>query len=394
LKPLTTVDERLLCGREQVVAEVLANCAAERHIVITSEPGLGVSSLFDAGLGPALTRAGYIAIVWRDWQGNTFAADFLAAIAQAVRDQADPDYLAQGEPLDEMLRYIRSRTGRRVAVLFDQFEDYVRCQTNSHQSDLFDADIGRVIAQREACCIMGLQAHAIPAFERLKQHVPNLMGYHMELQPLTPEAAAEAVRREAASRALEADSAAIEALLTSPAIVRPGGVHPFFLKVATARLFEAEFRAKSHLLRTATIDSFGGADRVVLESLDHVFQEIGVTHQDLFFRWFNILVSPDNARLSVTEKGLTDYAGRLNRFVLVLLPALVEKGILRTLRTKDALRYEVARDGLVPILRDWWERREAAIIARRRARFRVTSVSVAVGSILVIYIVWIFFGMK
>ena len=383
-----------MCGRESVIEEVLANCAAERHTVVSSEPGLGVSSLFEAGLQPALKRAGYIVVVFRNWQGAAFADDFLAAIAEAVREQADPGYLAQGEPLDEMLDYIQSHTRRRVALLLDQFEDYIRCQTNTHQSDLFDADIGRVIAQRVGSCVMGLQTHALQAFERMRQHVPNLLGYHVSLQPLTKEAAQEAVRREAVSRAMDAEPAAVEALVTSPVIARAGGVHPFFLKIATGRLLDAEYRTRSSLLRMITIDGFGGADRVVLESLDHVMQELGMTQQDLLFRWFNILVSPDNARLSVTEKGLMEYAGRKNRFAEGLLPALVERGVIRSVQVKETLRYEVAREGLTVILRDWWERREASIIARRRARFRVTSISVAVGAILVIYLVWVFFGMK
>jgi hypothetical protein len=384
----------LLCGREEVIAEALANCQSDRHTVVSSEPGLGVTSLFEAGIAPALKRAGYIVVVHRYWQGGAFVAEFTDAIANAVREQADAQYLAQGEPLDEMLHYIRQRTGRRVAVLLDQFEDYVRCQTNTHQSDLFDADLGRVIAQREGCCVIGLHAHSIPPFERLQQHVPNLLGYHIRLQPLTPEVAEEAVRREAASRLIEEiEPAVMEALLTAPAIARQDGrVHPFFLKIATSRLLDAEYRTKSYKLRMSTVDAFDGVNRIVLESLDPIIQEFSVTHQDLLFRWFNILITVDNTRLSVTEKGLTEYAGRLNRFVLTLLPALVEKGVLRTLQTKDVLRYEVAHEGYAPILRDWWERREAKIIARRRAQFRVTSISVAVGAILVIYVVWIIFG--
>jgi len=395
LKPLTIADEELLCGRESVVAEVVANCRAERHAVVSSQPGVGVSPLFAAGLVPALQRAGYIVVLYREWEGKSLGSDFLDAIAHAVRDQADPQFVAQGEPLDQVLSYIRERTGRTVALVLDQFEDYIRCQTNSHESDVFDADLGRVIAQRKGCCVMGLQAHALPGFERLTQHVPNLLGYHIRLQSLTAEAGAEMVRRVTGSRGMEAEPAAMAELLQATVVARPEGtVHPFFLRIALDRLCESEYRAKSNVLRLITIETFGGVDRVVLESLDYIIKELSGTQQDLLFRWFRILVSPDDARLSVTEKGLAEYAGRLNRFALSLLPTLVEKEILRIVHTKDTDRYEVAREGLTPILRDWWERREAILIARRRARFRVTSISVAVGAILLVYIVWLIIGMK
>jgi|GEM_PF-4367010 len=383
----------MLCGREDVIAEVLSNCLAERHTVVSSEPGLGVTSLFAAGLVPALQRAGYVTVMYRAWQENSFNTDFLEAIAQAVRDQADPQFFAQGDPLADMLQFIRMRTGRRVAILLDQFEDYLRCQAGTHQSDLFDADLGRMIAEREGCAVIGIQAHAIPAFERLRQHVPNLLGYHIQLQPLTPEAGAEMAKLVATSRSMEIEPAAVAELLQEPVIARQEGtVHPFFLSIALVRLCEAEYRARSHRIRLATIQNFGGADRVVLESFDYILNELGTNQQDLLFRWFNNLISADNQRFAVTQKGLTEYAGKLARFALTLLPNLVEKEILRTVWTGNTMRYEVARDGLTIILRDWFERREAALIARRRARFRVMSISLAVGSIVLAYVVWLLWG--
>jgi hypothetical protein len=56
------------------------------------------------------------------------------------------------------------------------------------------------------------------------------------------------------------------------------------------------------------------------------------------------------------------------------------------------LRYELARECLAPILRDWWERREAVIVARRRAAFRIRSLSVAAGAIILTYVIWLVWG--
>ena len=95
------------------------------------------------------------------------------------------------------------------------------------------------------------------------------------------------------------------------------------------------------------------------------------------------------ARLAVTEKGLTDYAGKLNRFALTLLPVATVAGILRSVATHEAIRYEIARECLTPILRNWWERREAAAVSRRRAVFRTTSLSLALGAIVLACIIWI-----
>ena len=81
---------------------------------------------------------------------------------------------------------------------------------------------------------------------------------------------------------------------------------------------------------------------IPFESLDARIAGLGSHHIELLFRWRPILISPEKQRVAVT-----------------------------------------------PILYDWGERREAAVAARRRANFRIVSISVVAGSIVLIYGVWI-----
>jgi hypothetical protein len=394
LKALTQNDAALLCGRADVVREIVDNCRAERLTVVTAEPGTGVTSLLHAGAVPALRRRDFIVAVFSDWQGRFFATALREAVANAVREQADENFFAQGEPLDELLHRIRAATGKSAVILLDQFEDYLRCHSNTVISDNFDAELAHAVATRKGMFVIGLQEYAIPAFERLGQHIPNLLGFQIKLPPLSVEAAREAVVSEARGVNLEVEPAALDALTSAPVTVVPAGVHPFFLKVATGVLMDAETRLKSAVVRAVTIEARGGVDRVVLESLDGAIAELGSTQVDLLFRWCNILISPEKHRLAATEKGLNDYAGKWNKFAPRLLELLMGSGVLRTVETPEAIRYEISRDCFAPILRDWWERREAVIVARRRAVFRVTSISVAVSSIVLMYVIWIIFGSK
>jgi hypothetical protein len=406
LKALTQNDDKLLCGRADEVRQIVDNCRAERLTVLTAEPGLGITSLLQAGVFPALRRRGFIVACFSDWQGRFFATNLREAIANAVREQADEQFFAQGEELDELLEHVRARTGKVVAVLLDQFEDYLRCHTNTVVSDAFDAELAHAVSTRKGVFVIGLQAHAIPACERLGQHIPNLLGFQVVLPLLTVEAARNAVLSEARAVQLEVEPAALDALttaLTTAPMVAPAGsvsdsgerkVHPFFLKVATGVLIEAEARLKSPVMRAATILARAGVDRIVLESLDAGIAELGTTQTELLFRWCNILISPEKHRLSITEKGLTEYAGKFNRFVPRLLEMLTGTGILRSVETPEAIRYELSRECCAPILRDWWERREASIVARRRAVFRTTSITVALSAIVLMYIVWLIFGSK
>jgi hypothetical protein len=400
LKALTQNDPALLCGRAELVREIVDNCRAERLTVVTGEPGMGVTSLLQAGAVPALRRRGFIVAVFSDWQGRFFASALREAVAEAVREAADEHFPAQGEPLDELLQRIRAATGKSAVILLDQFEDYLRCHSNTVISDNFDAELAHAVATRKGMFVIGLQDYAIPAFERLGQHIPNLLGFRIQLPPLSVEAAREAVLAEVRAADLEIEPAALDALVSAPVIVvtksasEEKKIHPFFLKVATGVLLDAERRVKSPVMRAATIEARGGVDRLVLESLDGAIAELGSTQVDLLFRWCNILISPEKHRLSVTEKGLNDYAGKWNRFAPRLLELLTGSGVLRSIETPEAIRYEVSRDCFAPVLRDWWERREAVIVARRRAVFRVTSITVAVSAIVLMYVIWIIFGSK
>jgi len=259
-------------------------------------------------------------------------------------------------------------------------------------SDNFDAELAHAVATRKGVFVIGLQAHAIPAFERLGQHIPNLLGFHIVLPPLDIEAGREAVLSEARAMDLEVEPAALEALTTALAVAPEESVHPFFLKVATGILLEAEARLKSPSVRAATIEARGGVDRVVLESLDAGIAKLDSSQTELLFRWGNLLISPAKRRLSVTEKGLAGSAGKLKRLVPRLLKLLTESGVLRSVEIAEATRYELSRECFAPILRDWWERREASIVARRRALFRITSISVALAAVVFMYLVWVVFG--
>src|ERR1700685_153639 len=123
MKPLTPADENLLKGRDLAIDTILQHAAARMLTVVTSEPGLGVTSLLQAGAAPALKNAGFIVASFNSWQGKLFARSLRDVVAKAVRDQADPAYTTSGEPLDLMLRDIYDRTGKLVAILLDQFED-------------------------------------------------------------------------------------------------------------------------------------------------------------------------------------------------------------------------------------------------------------------------------
>ena len=388
-----------LCGRETEIRRIAEDCMVDRLVILTSEPGLGVTGLLEWGVQPALRQQGLITLTYRHWQGKSFVAAFKEAIAAAVREQTGEAFFAQTETLKEMLDRIRLGTRRSVALLLDQFEDYLRCHAGTGLSDSFDAELSHAIAGRSARFVVALQNHSVKPFERFSQCIPNLLGHRLSLAPLTPGAARDAVRAEAARRGMEVEPDVVEALIACQAAAFKDGVHPFFLMRGVARLLDASSLLQSTVVHRATLEGNGGAERLILESLDTAIDELNPTRTELLFRWCNILLSKDRerpslTRMAVTEKALTDYAGKLNRFVPTTLPLLLQMGLLRSVEMQDAIRYEIARECFTPIVRDWWQRREAFLIARRRAKFRVRSMSIAAGCIVALYAAWLLGALK
>jgi hypothetical protein len=384
----------VFCGRKREVRVIEDHCRAGRFVVITAEPGMGLTTLLEEGLSASWRAEGCITLVHRDWQGRGFATDLRGALAAAVREQADDSFFAQPETLAEAIERVRYRTGRPLAILLDQFEDYLRCHTGTDISDSFDAELSHAIADRQCQFVIGLQEHAVESFRRFSQYIPNLLGSRVTLGAMDSDEARELVERIAEVDKVRFERAVVDALVRAPAARAGDGVHPYFVAAGVRRLIETAAEKKVQVVGESMVAVHGGADRLILESLDAKLSELNSTQTELFFRWCNVLISDTGQRLAVTSEWLMQYAGKLNRFGMALLPILIEEGILRTIELQGQIRYEIARECDAALIRDWWKRREAALVARQKAQFRVRSISVAVGSIVAMYVIWLVLSVR
>jgi hypothetical protein len=384
-----------LCGRDGEIRRIVEDCRRDRLVVVIAEPGLGATSLLKAGVAPALRADGFITVVLGDWQGPSFAANLKEAVAEAVRTQIDDRFSAQPETLSEMLYRIIQQTGSRAALLLDRFEEYLGAHSGTDLAEFFDAELADAISRHHGVFAIAIDQLALPSLERFSQMIPNLFGYNVTLSSLSSEAAGEVVARMAEERGLSFEPEVARALTAAPAAAFNGGVHPYFLTCGAARLLDAEIRLNSRVARMSTLDSLGGADRLIMESLDARIGELNKAHSELFFRWCGILISPESRALAVTEKALTECSGKLHRSVPALLPILIEMGLIRTFEISGTPRYELGHRCMAPIVRDWRLRREIATAAREKRKLRIQAMSVgAVSVVVMIYAVWLFMNGK
>lgn len=391
--PPTASDESLVCGRAAETEEIVLNCRSGRLTVVDSEPDLGVSTLLRAAAEPALRRDGFITVVYSDWQGRHIGAQLRQAVISAVKDQTGANINPEFDSLRDIIARVIRVTEKPVAILLDQFEEYLRCHWGTEVSDDFDAAIANVVTSRTTGLVIGIESQGIEILERLSQQIPNLLGHRVTLGPLTSDAARDAVSHYAARAKMEIESAAVAEIVASPAVASGEGVNPLMVRLAADRLFEAERRAGSSAARASTLRSHGGADHLVMRSLDPLMLELGMTQAALFSRWFPFLYAHGRRRV-VSEKTLRGHSGNRTRTAIRLLPKLIQYGLMATYETSNGMRFTIARGATALILEDWRRRRESSLQTKQRALFGLAFVLIAAIVLIAGYVAYKMFSTK
>lgn len=383
----------LIRGREREIEQLVRDAQSSRFAVVAHQAGRGATTLLAAGVAASLRAAGAIPVYYAAWQGRNFSTQLKEAVAEAVREH-DDRFFAQAESLEEVVTRAHNQTGRRVVLLLDQFEEYLRFHTGTDISDEFDAELGQATNSRYGHVVVALQDHSLTAFDRLSHLIPNLMGHCLRLEPLTQDAAREIVRAMAEEEFVTVDAAVVDSFATAEAATTDGGVHAWLLSEGIRSLLESAAKSKPPAANGAMLEALGGANELILRCRDNEIEKLNLSHKELLFRWCDILIAKDGHRLAATEAALTEHSGRLGRFVQTLLPLLVGNGMLRQVHIGGTARYELSRESLTVILRYWYTKQESAMAARRRAQFRIRSMTIATGSILVLYLIWLYMNWK
>ncbi|MBI3799633.1 MAG: hypothetical protein HY268_22015 [Deltaproteobacteria bacterium] len=124
------------------------------------------------------------------------------------------------------------------------------------------------------------------------------------------------------------------------------------------RLWKEEMNSRSHELRLETLNSLGGAERIVRTHLDSVVSTLSPEAQDSAAQVFHYLVTPGGAKIAHTVSDLDEYTGLGQERVTSVLEELShqETRILRPVQPPDQqvpLRYEIFHDVLAPAILDW-----------------------------------------
>jgi WD40 repeat protein len=152
------------------------------------------------------------------------------------------------------------------------------------------------------------------------------------------------------------------------------------------RVWEVERAAGSSVLRAEILDSLGGAERIVAEHLERAVDELRPFQKDIAAELSRYLVTPSGTKFSHTLSDLAGYAGLSELDLEPVAAELTDRRILRSLDTREGVRYEIFHDVLAGAVLGWRTRYQAerALQAERAAaRKRHRRLLLAIGAAVV-----------
>jgi CHASE2 domain-containing sensor protein len=292
--------------------------------------------------------------------------------------------------------------GVPLLVILDQFEEYFLYHPRDEVPGRFDVELARAVARRTtpANVLVSLREDALAGLDRFEDRIPNLLDNLLRIDHLDRDEAREAIERPLAVwRELgeegpgEAAPDLVEALLdeVEEGTLRAGetgaGTHVGgtrrirtpYLQLVLARLWDEEAKVGSPVLRLATLERLGGAERIVATHLDGAMDTLGRREQAVAAQVFRYLVTPSGMKIAQSGPDLAAYAELPESSVTPVLDRLT--GGTRILQAVDESRYEIYHDALAAPILAWrrrWERRSD----RRRARWRMLATIALASSVL------------
>lgn len=402
----------LFFGRDDERTLIIGNLRAARLTLLYAQSGVGKSSLLRAGVAARLRElarrslvergtAGYVPIVfssWRDEPTVELAAELPAAVAPFATEPLDP---VSGGRMDDAIQAAASAANATLLVILDQFEEYFLYSRREARANRFADELAACIVRGDlrANFLLSVREDAYAGLGDLfRGRIGNLYGNYLHLEYLDRVAAREAIVRPVEyfnsshgdSPPVEIEPALVEAVLDQ---VRAGRVafdtegrgtlgasngggqdriETPYMQLVMSALWEHERRAGSTVLRLATLEELGGAERIVRSHLDSAMNGLNDEERDTAVEVFNHLVTPSGTKIAHTVPDLAGYSGREPAQVQALVDRLTSGGerILRPVPAapddEDRPRVEIFHDVLAPAILSWRSTRTAARLEREK----------------------------
>lgn len=422
LSPFDEEHQRYFFGRSSDASVLAANILASKLLVAFGRSGVGKSSLFLAGVRPALDafeETTYVCL--RDWRGDPYETvkDALVALADEA-ERASLDDTAAADPVVALAFEIAKRRHRPLVLVLDQFEDYFQYRDEDARVK-FEAALSRIVFEGEydVHVVISLRDDAVYRLDRLKIRIPEVMRRMIEVEGLGIDSAAETIRQPIATFNAEhgtsftVDDAFVSELIaqvrtdavaqaraTANGGARKDGVEAPFLQLALTTLWAEMQKRGAREMSLGLLQSLGGAREIASRHLKVVIESFNGRQQNYLATIFDRLITSEGHKIAMSAEELsTIVKGAVKAQALVPTQDVsadvrdvldrLSTGSNRILRVTENGRYELFHDVLAKPVLDWiqeFEERKRTKRLHRIAIYSVTAAALALAALLVVLV--------
>jgi WD40 repeat protein len=344
----SALDALLFFGRERETEVIVANLLASSLTVLYGPSGVGKSSILRA------------------------------AVARRLRERV-PD--ADVDIVDEWATDPRlpEPTGETFLIL-DQFEEYFLY----HDQGPLHEQLPALLADPRVHVLVAVREDALARLDAFQARIPTVFANRLRLDRLDEAAGRAAIvgpldrwNAEAApDEHVRIENALVDAVLAQVQSV-PGCIEAPYLQLVMERIWDAEREAGSTMLRAATLDRLGGAERIVSDNLERALGALPPREAEIATSALKFLVTPSQTKIAYSLPDLVGYTNESPVELQQVLEVLASQRILRAVADGDQAgsRYEIFHDVLAePVLawrREFEARAALAAAARRQRRLAV-----------------------
>ena len=438
LVPYSDDDAPYFFGRDRERQIIADNLQAARLTLIYGESGVGKSSVLRAGVVHHLRRQAqealrrriaaqreghpdgeierprFVVVEFATWQDDPMVGlpGAIETSARLIFGDQTPAAPAPTRRLDELIQEWTKRLGADLLIILDQFEEYLLYHPSDAEEGTFAVEFARAIGRADlrANFVVAIREDSLAKLDRFKGRINFLANYY-RVRHLDRESARDAILKPverhnsavAESEAVTVEAGLVERVLRDVAqgqvVVGQVGrgmvatdaapedrIEAPYLQLVMDRLWREERSRGSTVLRLATLEELGGAQRIVRTHLDEAMGDLPPDRRDLAASVFRFLVTPGGTKIALSATDLAEFAAVPVAELTVVLEDLATSRtrILRSVVPPDGeteVRYEIYHDVLAPAILDWRtryveERRriDAEERIRQESEARVTAV--------------------
>jgi WD40 repeat protein len=404
LTPYDEADAELFFGRDVWCEIVTDNLKAYRLTLFYGESGVGKSSLLRAGVAHRLRMQAPV-LVFSSWRGDVEqslveALDALAGVGGETNGYGQPP----GATLEAAIERCALRSGGRVFLILDQFEEYFVYHPVGSPDDAFAAALPRALSRQDVplSVLISIREDAVARLDRFKSRVPNLFDNSLRLDHLNRAAAREAIERplarwretrpgagpsaiepELVETVLDEVKAGTLEVTQGSAVTAAGSVEEVetpYLQLVLTRLWSEEAAAGSPVMRLSTVQRLGGAQGIVSTHLESAMESLPQEDRDIAAAAFRYLVTRSRSKIAHSVTDLADWTDVDQERLAGVLERL-SGGDARILRPVGEGSYEIYHDVLADAILAWRAGHEAARLSEEVLRRSIARLALVAGII-------------